>query len=82
MEFRQEVVKKIIEKTAQLQKIDADTLNENTNLSKDLNVKSTDLVLLIGTLEDEYDINVDFMAFRKRATIGEAADYITELYNA
>lgn len=82
MELRQEVVQKIIEKTARLQKIDAGALNENTNFAGDLGVKSTDLVLLIGTLEDEYDVDIDFMAFRKKATIGKAADYIVELCNA
>ena len=77
--LRDEVISIITDKIATLQKIDPNTLNEQTNFVKDLSIKSGDLVLVIGAIEDEYDCYVDFMVFRKKATIGAAADYVVEL---
>ncbi len=79
MELREKIVEMIIGKAAALQKVDPSTLNEQTDLARDLSMKSGNLVLIIGAIEDEYDCNIDFMAFRKKATIGAAAEYVAEL---
>jgi len=78
MEERHEIVNAIIERTAKLTGRDPSELNENTEFAT-LDMKSVNYSQLIVYLEDEVDVEISYMAFRKRATIGEAADYIMEL---
>lgn len=44
-----------------------------------LNVKSVQYSQMTTYLEDEFDIEVPFMKFRRKKTFGEAADYVVEL---
>jgi acyl carrier protein len=78
MEERHEIVEAIINRTAKLTGRDPSELNENTKFA-DLDMKSVNYSQLIVYLEDEVDVEISYMAFRKRATIGEAADFIMEL---
>lgn len=82
MELREEVVQLICSKTAELIGRKPEELSEQTVFTADLDIKSADVVLLIAVLEDAYEIDIDYMQFRKRNTIGEAADYIAELCGA
>jgi acyl carrier protein len=54
-------------------------LSDSTELIKDLGAKSVNLVRIIGALEDEFDLEIPFMEFRRKKTIGEAIDYIVQL---
>lgn len=81
MELRQEVLDKFIKKLAEILKVSPDTLSENTNVKKDITVKSMQLVALITYFEDEYDLAVDYMALLHTKTIGESVDYIVSLIN-
>jgi acyl carrier protein len=54
-------------------------LNDGTELIKDLGAKSVNFVRMIGALEDEFDLEIPFMEFRRKKTIGEAIDYIVQL---
>ena len=79
MSFRNEVIELLIKTAAELFGVDASILGAETNFVKDLTAKSTDLVKFTVALEDEYDVEVPFMAFKRQATFGAAADYIAEL---
>lgn len=46
---------------------------------EDLGAKSVDLVKMIATLEDEFGVDINFMEFRRRKTLGEAAEYVASL---
>ncbi|NLM61848.1 MAG: acyl carrier protein [Clostridiales bacterium] len=78
MEERHEIVKAIIERTAKLTGRDPAELNEDTEFAG-LDMKSVNYSQLIVYLEDEVDVEISYMAFRKNATIGQAADYIMSL---
>ena len=79
MELREEILQKIINKASQLFGKDPAELNENTRFVEDLNAKSTNIVQIITVLEDEYDVEITFMEFRRKKTFGEAADYVVQL---
>lgn len=54
-------------------------LSENTRFVEDLGARSGNVSQMTNFLEDEFDVEISFMEFRRRATIGMAADYIEEL---
>ncbi len=78
--IRDEVIEILAKKAAALFGVDASTLDENTRFIEDLNCKSTNFVQFSAVLEDEYDVEVPYMEFRKLATFGEAGDYIGEMF--
>ena len=45
-------------------------------------MKSATLVVLIAYLEDEFDLDIDFMKFRRMKTVGQAAQFIADLCDA
>ncbi len=79
MELKDEIMGMIIDKAASLFGKDAGELNENTRFTEDLGAKSVNLVQIIAVLEEEYDVAISFMEFRRAKTIGEAADYVASL---
>lgn len=82
MSFKEEVIELLKDTAAKLFKIEASSLSESTNFLQDLKCKSTDLVRFTTTLEDEYDVEVPFMAFKRCATFADAAAYIADLVGA
>ena len=58
----------------------AEALDENTQIIADLGAKSVDIVRIISALEDEFELEIPFMEFRRKKTIGEAVDYVVGLY--
>lgn len=79
MSFRDEVIELLINTVADLLGVDPASLNENTRFKEDLGCKSSNIVQITVALEDEYDVEVPFMAFNRCATFGDAADYMSEL---
>ena len=79
MSFREEVIELLINTVVDLLGVDASTLNANTRFKEDLGCKSSNIVQITIALEDEYDVEVPFMAFNRCATLGDAADYMSEL---
>ena len=57
----------------------AEELSDDTQLIADLGAKSVNFVRIISALEDEFDLEIPFMEFRRKRTIGEAIDYIVQL---
>ena len=45
----------------------------------DIGMKSGSVSSRITVLEDEFDVEIPFMQFRRKATIGESVDYVCEL---
>ena len=57
-------------------------LSDSTQFIADLGAKSVNFVRIIAALEDEFDLEIPFMEFRRKKTIGEAIDYIVQLYES
>ena len=57
----------------------AEELSDSSELIADLGAKSVNFVRIISALEDEFDLEIPFMEFRRKKTIGEAIDYIVQL---
>lgn len=79
MTERELAVDKIMERVCVLFDKTKDELSEETRFFEDLGAKSVNVSQMTTFLEDEFDVEVPFMEFRRKATIGEAADYIAEL---
>jgi acyl carrier protein len=76
MSIKDEVIEILSSKAAQLYGVDAKTLGRDTNFEEDLHAKSVHIVQFSAILEDEYELEVPFMEFKKRATFGDIADWI------
>lgn len=79
MSVRDLAVEKIKERVCVLFDKKMEELDENTRFFEDLGAKSVNVSQMTTFLEDEFDVEVPFMEFRRKATIGEAADYMEEL---
>lgn len=78
--FREEVIELLANKVLELYpNTDPSTLNADTRFKEDLGIKSSDIVKITAALEDEYDVEVAFMAFNRCVTFGAAADYMSEI---
>jgi acyl carrier protein len=74
-----EVLEKIIERAAVLFKKDASEFSAETRFIEDLGAKSVNYVQIISVLEDEFDVQIPFMEFRRKKSFGEAAEYVAGL---
>jgi len=79
MSSRDKILAKIIERASNLFKVPADSLSAKARFVKDLKAKSVNYVQIISVLEEEFDATIPFMDFRRRKTIGEAADFVSGL---
>ena len=77
MSFKEEVLELLINKITELQ--GAAGVTSATRFKEDLNCKSSDIVRITAVLEEEYDVEVPFMAFNRCATLEYAADYMCKL---
>jgi acyl carrier protein len=77
--MKDEILAMIIDKLVSLNKTEASMYNAGTRFVEDLNIKSMDIVKIIGVLEDEYGLDINFMEFRRKPTLGEAAEYVAAL---
>ena len=77
-EDRQEEWNALTTRASQLFGKDASEFEEGTKFA-DLGIKSVQVAQLTTYLEDELDIEVPFMKFRRCVTFGEATDFECEL---
>ena len=68
-----EVIKEILAKQL---KIDVDTIDENTNIVADLGADSLDVVEMLMTIEEEYDVVVPDEVVTTFVTVGDVARYV------
>ena len=78
MSQKEKVVDLIIERGSRLWGKAASELSADTRFAEDVNAKSVHISQITTFLEDELDIEVPYMQFRRRKTIGEAAEYVCE----
>jgi len=79
MSYKETVIRKIYEAAAKTFGCDTSNFSPLTNFGKDFNAKSINIVQIIGVLEDEYEVEIDFMKFRNTSNIEEAAEYVAGL---
>lgn len=79
MAVKDEALDIIIEKAAMMFGVDPSTLGPETNFKEDLQCKSANMVQFTTALEDEFDIEVPYMEFSKKATFADAAEFVVEL---
>jgi acyl carrier protein len=79
MELKDEIMEKMIKRAAEIFKKDPSELTADTKFVEDLKAKSVNMVQIIAVLEDAFDVQINFMEFRRRKTIGEAADFVAGL---
>ena len=79
METREQVFTKLVGRAAPLFGKNPEEITENMKFVDDLKAKSVHYSQITTYLEDEFDIEVPYMTFRRKATIKEAVDYVTDL---
>jgi len=75
--MKEEILEKIIERAAKIWQVDPSELNEDTTFAE-MNAKSTHISQLTTYLEDEYDVEIPYMNFKRCKTLGEAAEFVAE----
>jgi acyl carrier protein len=79
MELKDEILQKIINRAAEVFKKNPAELSESTNFETDLKAKSVNIVQILTVLEAEYDVELNYMEFKRKKTLGEAAEFIASL---
>jgi acyl carrier protein len=75
----EQVAETVMREVARIFKTDAADVSRETRFVEDLNAKSLNIAQLIAVLEDDFGISIPFMEARRRRTVGEAIDFVTEL---
>ena len=79
MESREEVLEALISRVATVFGKDVSEIGEDTRFKEDLGAKSTQITQITVHMEDLIDAEVPYMQFNRKATVGEAADYLFSL---
>ena len=79
MELKDQILEKMIQRAAAIFKKDPGELSAETKFVDDLKAKSVNLVQIITVVMDEFDVEIPFMEFRRKKTLGEAAEYVAGL---
>ena len=79
MELKEEILGHIIQRAAEMFRKDPSELDSDTRWVEDLEAKSVNYVQVITILADIYDVEINFMEFRRKKTFGESAEFVTEL---
>ena len=79
MTLRENIYEKLVERAAPLFGKEVEDMNEDLKFVDDLDAKSVHYSQITTYLEDEFDVEIPYMKFRRKATIGEAVDYVLEL---
>jgi len=79
MAIRDQILARIIQRTSEVFKKNPAELNADTDFVTDLRAKSVNYVQIIAVLENEFDVEITFMQFRRKRTLGEAADFVAQL---
>lgn len=74
--MKEEILAKLIEKTAKVLGVDPSTLSGATNIKTDVNLKSLEMVGIISELEEEYDCYIKYTELMHADTIEAAAEVI------
>jgi len=69
---------KVSEVIAKFFLIDQSTLTRETGMVTDLGAKSVITMQIMSELEDDMDVTLNFMQFKRLKTVGEIADYLQD----
>lgn len=73
------IADRITAEIATIFKGQAGQVTRATRFVEDLDAKSVNYVQLIAVLDDAFGIDIPFMELRRRATVGDAIDYVVGL---
>ena len=76
--MRDEIIETMAKRAASIFGKDTAFFTADTTF-EELGMKSVNYSQLISYCEDEYDLEIPFMEFRRKKTFGEAAEFIEEL---
>jgi len=79
MAQKEQIVQKITDRLVEIFGKQKAELGEETRFVEDLGAKSGNLTQITTFLEDEFEIEIPFMEFRRKATVGAAAEYVLTL---
>ncbi len=79
--MKEDVISKIAERLAAVLGKDAADFTADT-LFEDLNLKSMNYSQLTTYLEEAFDVEIPYMDFKRKKTLGEAAEYVVSLVEA
>ena len=79
MELREQILEAMIKRAAVVFKKEPGELSGETDFVADLKAKSVNYVQIITVLADEFDVEIPFMEFRRKKTLGEAAQFVASL---
>mgnify|MGYP003597089942 CR=1 FL=1 len=76
MEEREEIYNKIVERLTAM--VGEKDYTEATEYAE-LNLKSGNYSQMINVLEDEFDVEIPYMEFKRSRTIGDSVNFIVSL---
>ncbi len=82
MELKDQILEKMIQRAAAVFKKDPAELSAATEFVTDLKAKSVNYVQIITVIGDEFDVEIPFMEFRRKKTLGEAAEFVARICEA
>ena len=75
---REEVLAKMIEFAAMAFDKEASEIKEDTNISEELGVASSQRVAMTASIENEFDVMIPVARFGKFETIGALVDFVMD----
>lgn len=66
----------VIDLISETLEIDKDELKDDTDLARDLNVESIDLVDLVTAFEDKYNFEIPDQELKNLQTVGDIVKYV------
>lgn len=73
--MKEQVLEKLMERAASLLGKEVAEFSADTVFA-DLDLKSVNYSQIITVLEDEFDVEIPYMDFKRKKTFGEAAEYV------
>jgi len=77
-ETQKKVLAALAERASGLFGVPASEVTRNKSFADDFGIKSVQVSQITTYLEDEFDIEIPYMDFRRKETVGEAVDYIVK----
>jgi len=79
MELKDQILEKMIQRAAEIFKKNPAEMSGETKFVDDLKAKSVNYVQIITIIMDSFDVEIPFMEFRRKKTLGEAAQFVADL---
>lgn len=78
MDLEEKVLEVLMNRVAEVLNVELSTLSGDSSLEA-LGAKSAQYVQVTTVLEDEYDVEIPYMDFKRKKTFNDAAAYIVQL---